>query len=119
MTRKLAISLVLLPLVATSAVAQDADVPTAAPSTTPLLIITITVIVAVVLALWLGPKLGQRSRTPKAPHPDKEADQLSPQQQAVGAMTAFEKARLMAKKVDNAAPREVRRGEEAGDDHPS
>lgn len=114
-----ALTLMLLSLLTTRAAAQGVDTaPAAAPSMTPLIIMTTAVLVAVTLLLWLVPKARPRHRTLKAPPPD-AASKLSPQQQAVGAVTAFEKARLMAKKVAHAAPSDARRGGEAGDEHPS
>jgi hypothetical protein len=119
MTPKLCFIPMLLPLAA-SALAQDGTTaPPAATSLTPLLIITITVLALVVLTLWLVPKARPRRNTPQAPHPDQPAETLSAKQQAIGAVTAFEKARLMGKKVANAAPSNVARGGEAGDEHPS
>lgn len=105
---------------ATTALAQDGAAPAPASSSlTPLLIMTSIVLALVVLALWLAPRLTSRPRTPQAPHPDQPPDKLTPRQQAVGAVAAFEKARLMGKKVAHAAPKDVARGGEAGDEHPS
>ncbi len=101
------------------ALAQDGTAaPTAQPSLTPLLIITISVLAVVAFMLWLVPKLTPRRHTPKAPHPEEDG-KLSAQQQAIGAVTAFEKARLMGKKVAHASSDAAARGGEAGDEHPS
>jgi hypothetical protein len=111
--------MIALAFVAGTAAAQDPAAAADSRSLGPLLIMTGIVLLAVIGMLWLVSKFSRKRRVPKAPSPDEAPEKLSSREQAVGAFAAFEKAKLMGKKVAAARDEQLAKGGEAGDEHPS
>lgn len=108
-----------LPMTAGGALAQTADAaPAGNNSMTPLLIMTGIVLAFLSLLFWLVPKSSRPSRRRKAQAVEAAAP-AGQGAQAAAAFSAFEKAKLVGKKAQEASTKGPANGEPASDEQAS
>ena len=115
--RRLTILLAYPAMTAGSAFAQTTDVaPAGNNSMSALLIMTGIVLAALLFLFWLVPKRPSRRRKTQSVEAAAPAGQGA---QAAAAFSAFEKAKLVGKKAQEASTKNVAAGEPASDEQPS